>query len=156
MKFIITILLTSILIISCVSSAKLSDFSQSSSSIDFDKLSKEFTLKKEPFWTLNTSNEYYFEKETNVDEAKLVESIKNSLKSYNYRIAISNSESKCIIGKRGMVANEWNSITAVYYKITPNRLQVYLNTKISQDVTGGWRENRAMKVGQRIQEMNSK
>lgn len=33
-----------------------------------------------------------------------------------------------------------------------NKIQVYLKTKITQDITGGWRENRAMKVGQRIEQ----
>lgn len=135
----------------CVSMAKISDFSQTSTSIDFDKLSKEFKIAKTPFWTLNSSNEYYFEKETNIEEGKLIETIKNGLRSYNYSIPVSNLENKCIIGKRGMVANEWNSITAIYYRIQPNKIQVYLNTKISQDITGGWKENRAMKVGKLIE-----
>lgn len=152
MKITITTLLTTILLTSCVSMAKLSDFSQTSSTIDFEKLSKEFKLTKTPFWTTKSSNEYYFEKENNITETQLVEIIKNSLKSYSYSIAVSNEESKCIIGKRGMRANEWSSITAVYYKIQTSKVQVYLNTKISQDITGGWRENRAMKVGQLIEQ----
>ena len=100
---------------------------------------------------MKTSNEYYFEKENNLEEATLIEIIKNGLRSYNYSIAVSNIENKCVIGKRGMKANEWSSITGVYYRIQPNKIQVYLNTKITQDITGGWRENRAMKVGQLIE-----
>ncbi len=46
-----------------------------------------------------------------------------------------------------MRANEWNSITGVYYHIENAKIQVYLTTKITQDVTGGWRENRAKKIG---------
>lgn len=110
-------ILVSILLTGCVSTAKISDFSQTSSSIDFDKLSKEFKQTKTPFWTLKTSNEYYFEKETDIDETKLVEAIKNGLHSYNYNVAVANTEDKCVIGKRGMMANEWSSITAVYYKM---------------------------------------
>lgn len=59
-------------------------------------------------------------------------------------------EQNKIIGKRGLRANEWNSITAVYYKSDRNRLQLYVNTKITQDITGGWHENRAKKVGELI------
>ena len=151
MKKIFTILLTSVILTSCVGVAKLSNFSQTSETIDFDRLSKEFKLTDTPFWTMKTSNEYYFEKENNVEEATLIEIIKNGLRSYNYSIAVSNIEDKCVIGKRGMVANEWSSITGVYYRIQPNKIQVYLNTKITQDITGGWRENRAMKVGQLIE-----
>ena len=152
MKNLIAILFTSIILIGCLSTAKLSNFSQTSSTIDFDKLSKEFKLTKTPFWTSKTSNEYYFEKEIDIDEIKLIETIKYSLRSYNYSIKVSNIENKCVIGKRGMMANEWSSITAVYYKIQKtNKIQVYLNTKITQDITGGWRENRALKVGQLIE-----
>lgn len=151
MKILIATLLTSIILAGCISTAKLSDFSHTSTTIDFDKLSREFKVTKTPFWTSKTSNEYYFENENSIDEAKLIETIKSSLKSYSYSISVSNIENQCIIGKRGMMANEWNSITAVYYKIQQSKIQVYLNTKISQDFTGGWRENRAMKVGQLIE-----
>ena len=151
MKKLLSILFTSIILIGCLSTAKLSNFSQTSSTIDFDKLSKEFKLTKTPFWTSKTSNEYYFEKEIDIDETKLIAIINFSLRSYNYSIKVSDIENKCVIGKRGMVANEWSSITAVYYKIESNKIQVYLNTKITQDITGGWRENRALKVGQLIE-----
>ena len=151
MKILIAPLLITVILTGCISTAKLSDFSQTSATIDFDKFSKEFKLTKTPFWTSKTSNEYYFEKEISIDEIKLIEIIKNSLKSYSYSISVSNIENQCIIGKRGMMANEWSSITAVYYKIQQSKIQVYLNTKISQDITGGWRENRAMKVGQLIE-----
>jgi hypothetical protein len=47
--------------ISCISVAKLIDFSQTSSTIDFEKLSNEFKQEKKPFWIFETRNEYYFE-----------------------------------------------------------------------------------------------
>ncbi|HTM65679.1 MAG TPA: hypothetical protein VL093_05130 [Flavipsychrobacter sp.] len=152
MKHVTAFLLLSLTLTGCISTARLSDFSQTSSSINFNGLSKEFKLTKTPIWTSKTSNEYYFEKETDIDEAKLVEAIKKSLKTYGYAISVSNIQDDCIIGQRGMVANEWSSITAVYYKIEPHKLQVYINTKITQDFTGGWRENRSMKVGQLIEQ----
>lgn len=151
MKQLSAILLTSIILMGCLSTAKISNFSQTSSTIDFEKLSKEFELTKTPFWTSKTSNEYYFEKESVIDETKLIEIINSALRSYNYSIKVSDIENNCVIGKRGMVANEWGSITAVYYKIESNKIQVYLNTEITQDITGGWRENRALKVGQLIE-----
>jgi hypothetical protein len=152
MRSILTTFVTIILLTSCISTAKISDFSQTSSTIDFDKYSNEFKLTKTPFWTSKTSNEYYLESIFNIDETKLIEAIKKALKSYKYNIDISNVENNCIIGKRGMMANEWSSITAVYYKIQPSKIQIYINTKISQDITGGWRENRAMKVGHLIEQ----
>lgn len=69
---IVATLFASIILSGCVSTAKLSDFSQTSSTIDFDKLSTELKLTKTPFWTSKTSNEYYFEKEMDIDEIKLI------------------------------------------------------------------------------------
>ena len=151
MNKIITTLLITCILTGCVSTARLSDFSQTSKSIDFDQLSKEFKLTKTPIWTLQSSNEYYFERETNIEESKLIDTLKNSLRSYRYSILVSNIENKCVIGKRGIDANEWNSITAIYYRKLPNKIQVYLNSKITQDITGGWKENRAMKIGRLIE-----
>jgi uncharacterized protein YcfL len=153
MKHITLFLLFSFTLTGCISTAKLSDFSQTSASVDFTRLSKEFRITKTPFWTSKTSNEYYFEKETNIEEAALIEIIKKSLKANSYSIVVSNIEDDCIIGQRGMVANEWSSITAVYYNVQPNKFKVYIKTKITQDITGGWRENRSMKVGQQIEQM---
>ncbi|MBL7700745.1 MAG: hypothetical protein JNM14_00725 [Ferruginibacter sp.] len=152
MKTILPALLAVLLLPGCLGTAKLSDFSQTAASVDFEKLSKEFKLAETPFWTASTSNEYYFEKETIPAEELLVDFIKASLAVYHYNITVINPAEKCIIGQRGMMANEWASITAVYYKTEGNRLQVYIKTKITQDFTGGWKENRAMKVGKLIEQ----
>lgn len=141
-----------VLLSGCLSTAKLSDFSQTSSSVDFDKYAKEYKEASTPFWTLKTSNEYYFEKDLSVEENFVFDIVANSFKRLGYKIAFSDADGKCVIGKRGMVANEWSSVTAVYYKYVSNRLQVYIKTKITQDITGGWKENRAKEVGRIIEQ----
>lgn len=147
------ILLTSLN--SCLSVAKMSDFSKTASTIDFDKYSTEYHEKKEPFWSGQTSNEYYFEKGQTITEKKLTDIIQYALKQKGYSIKGIDNENDYVIGKRGMYANEWSSITGVYYKLDNNqeRLQIYINTKITQDFTGGWGENRAKKVGQIIEKL---
>ena len=152
MKKTFSIIFLSILFINCISTARVSDFPLNSNSIDFDKYSKEFTVNKTPFWTLNTSNEYYIEREIHISEDLLVANIEKALKLNNYSITSKSKETRCFIGKRGMKANEWNSITGIYYKLeNQNTLaKIYIRTKITQDITGGWRENRAMKVGKDI------
>ncbi len=134
----------------CVSTAKLTDFP---ASIDFDKYSKELKRSKTPFWTLKSSSEYYFERPAQISEDELVEIIVKSLLAKGYRIQAKDKINKRIIGKRGIRPNEWNSITGVYYKITNSTVHVYLSTKITQDVTGGWRENRAEKIGVLIEQL---
>ena len=152
MKTLLPALAFLILLSACAGTAKLSDFSQTASSVDFEKLSKEFKLAETPFWTTSASNEYYFEKDIVPDEETFIAIIKSSLEAHRYSISVSNPGEKCIIGKRGMQANEWSSITAVYYKTDKKRLQVYIKTRITQDITGGWKENRAMKVGKLIEQ----
>ncbi|MFT3844745.1 MAG: hypothetical protein QM725_06820 [Lacibacter sp.] len=135
----------------CLGTAKLSDFSQTASGIDFDKYSKEYKDSSSPSWTFKTSNEYYFEKELVMEETEFVNVVSKSLIRTGHKIAYTNMTEKCVLGKRGLTANEWGSVTGVYYKYIASRLQVYIKTKITQDVTGGWKENRAMEVGKFIE-----
>jgi hypothetical protein len=139
----------------CLSVAKISSFPKASAEINFDRYSTEYQEKKDPFWTSKTSNEYYFERNKIVSEKELTDIIQNALREKGYSIYSVSLDNDNVFGKRGMYANEWNSISGVYYKIDLNkqRLQIYINTKITQDITGGWSENRAKKVGLIIETM---
>ncbi|OFX50270.1 MAG: hypothetical protein A2046_12170 [Bacteroidetes bacterium GWA2_30_7] len=147
-KFIVLLILL-IPFYSCLSVAKIGDFPKSSTEINFDKYSTEYQDKKDPIRTSNKSNEYFFERNIIMTEEDLTEIIKDALKEKGYTIFSFSLENDNVIGKRGMQANEWNSITGVYYKndINKQKLQIYINTKITQDFTGGWSENRAKKIG---------
>lgn len=81
--------------------------------------------------------------------------IQYALRELGYSIYSVSLENDNVFGKRGMYPNEWNSISGVYYKIDPNKpmLQIYINTKITQDFTGVWNENRAKKIGLIIETM---
>ena len=151
MKQVTILSILSLLILGCLSTARISDFSDTAANIDFDSLSREYKQSKTSSWTLETSDEYYFEKGYSFEEIKLLEAIKFAFAKNNYSVDFSKGENKCVIGRRGLGANEWGAITAVYYKIQSNKSQVYVKTKISQDVVGGWQENRAMKVGKMIE-----
>jgi len=147
-SFIVLILLTS-----CLSVSKMSDFPKTATAIPFERYAIEYHEKKEPFWTSKTSNEYYFEKETAMPETVLANVIQYALKEKKYTIKEVDTVKDYIIGSRGLHANEWSSITAVYYKLNNDqtKIQVYIKTKITQDITGGWSENRAKKVGEIIE-----
>ena len=150
-KFLLLIVLSPLLN-SCLSVAKISDFPPSSSGIDFDKYSAEYKVQKDPFWTAATSNEYYFEKDKVITEKDLTDIIQQALSKKGYAMNKVDLENNYISGRRGMQANEWNSITGVYYRQDNNKkLQVYIITKITQDFTVGWKENRAKKVGEMIE-----
>ena len=44
-------------------------------------------------------------------------------------------------------------MTGVYWKEkeSTKKIQLYIITKITQDITGGWTENRAQKIGKLIE-----
>ena len=136
-----------ILLYGCVGTARISDLPKSSSDIDFSKYSEEINRKKTPFWTEETSNEYYIEKEKAVSDTALVGTIEAAMRQNGYAIKSNNADSTCVIGQRGMRANEWGSVIGVYYKISPGKIQVYIHSKVTQDITGGARNNLAKKVG---------
>ena len=133
----------------CLSIAKISDFPTTSSNIDFDRYSKEQSEKKEPFWTLETSNEYYIETQKLINDDDLINLISEALKDKGYKIFVADKNNDYVIGKRGLRANEWNTKTGVYYRINSekNTTQIYINSRITQDITGGWKDNRAKKIG---------
>ena len=133
----------------CLSVAKISDFSRTSATIDFEKYSNEYKERSVPFWTSETSNEYYIERDNLMSVNELSTIIQAALKEKGNMIISVDTVNKVVLGKRGMYANEWNSITGVYFKIDveKKKTQIYINTRITQDITGGWRENRAKKVG---------
>lgn len=148
---------TTLLFTGCLATARLSDFSNNASDIDFDKYAAKSPAEKTALWTGKTSNEYFLERDTIYPEADLNIIVRNALSKMGYSVDKRNAVpgTNCILGKRGMYANEWNSITGVYYRIDKekNKTQIYINTKITQDITGGWRENRAAKVGAKIEQI---
>lgn len=149
------LIMLTITLCSCLSVAKISNFPKASTEINFDRYSTEYRDKKDPFWTSNTSNEYYFERNKVLSEKDLTDIIQFALEEKGYSIYSMSIDNDNVFGKRGMYANEWNSITGVYYKIDidKQKIQIYINTQITQDFTGGWSENRAKKVGLIIEAM---
>ena len=147
--------ITMILLQGCLSVARISDFPTTSSTIDFDKYSKEKSEKKEPFWTLKTSNEYYFETPRLINDDDMINLISRALKEKGYKIFIADKNNKYVLGKRGLRSNEWNTRIGVYYKINKveNKTQIYINSRITQDITGGRKNNRAKKVGLILQNL---
>ena len=141
----------------CLSSARLSDFSGNASAIDFDKYAAQPQAERTALWTGKTSSEYFLERDSAYREADLGIIIRRGLKGLGYVVDERNSVpgTNRIVAQRGMHANEWNSITGVYYKIDreKHKTQIYINTRITQDVTGGWRENRAAKVGAKMEQI---
>lgn len=57
---------------------------------------------------------------------------------------LSETEPACFA--RFRLSKRRSSITAIYYKATGESFQMFFKNAITQDITGGWRSNRAKKV----------
>jgi hypothetical protein len=132
----------------CVSVADVADFPSSSGAIDFDGIAKQSSDSRDS-WARTWKSDYeYFLSIEPISENRLIESIKKALEAAGYEVSATSAGA--IIGERSLRWNEWNSVTAVYYRMTGSDVQVYMRNKITQDFTGGWRENRAKQVADRL------
>jgi len=138
-----------VLITGCVSTARVSDFSKTADGLDFERLSERDYDRKDAIWNQKTGYEYFIKLER-LTEDELVGGITRALKKLGYDIRYSDKQGRTIIGERGLRANEWSSVVGVYYRQTGESYYVYIRNVITQDVTGGWRDNRAQKVAQAI------
>jgi hypothetical protein len=142
-----------ILMLQSCSVAKFSSMPKTAADINFVKYESELQNTKEPFWTSKTSNEYFIEINKICKEQDILQSIGNAYSANNYGFSKFNKEDKAVFAERGMRMNEWKSIAGVYYLIDEiaKKTRIYILVKITQDVTGGWKENRAKKLGQIIE-----
>jgi hypothetical protein len=134
-------------LLGCISTARVSDFSKSSNVYDFDALSNINYESEGKFWNLQTKYEYFIEID-NVTEEVLFSTIQEALTRLGYKISYKDRQQQTIIGERGLQLNEWNSINGVYYNYRNGTFRVYIKNAITQDIIGGWRENRARRVAQ--------
>jgi len=131
--------------------ASISNFPTNSNKINFDNYSTQINKKKTPIWTFKGSNQYFIEQKKIIDEKELVAIIEKALQTRGNHIVSNNIENKCIIGEKGMSFNEYNSITGVYYRIESDKIQIYIKTQITQDITGGAGNNLSKKLGKLIE-----
>lgn len=150
----ILILICLTLMTSCLSTVKLSNFPKSSTEVDFNKYSEFYDLES-VYWNSENANEYYFERDTLISNKELTDYIKVSLLALGYSITSDEYTDDYIRGSHDLTAKEWGTVTAVYYKLDydKSKLQVYIITQITQDITGGKAENRAKAVGKVIEKL---
>ena len=129
----------------CAGVARISDFPRTSETLDFDKLAKANYESKDAIWNQQTEYEYFIEVEK-TEEDELYKAITDALVNSGYKVSYSNKQNRVVIGKRGLRLNEWKSIIGVYYRGREGFFQIFIKNAITQDITGGWRENRAKKV----------
>ena len=102
LKIFIPLIMLTTTLYSCLSVAKISNFPKASAEINFDRYSTEYRDKKDHFWTSNTSNEYYFERNIIISEKDLTDIIQDALKEKGYSIYSISLDNDNVFGKRGI------------------------------------------------------
>ena len=136
---------------SCLSTARLSDFPESSTDVPFEDLKTRENHQGDFIWTFDFKDgRDYHILLSGQTEPETVKVIQDALTSYGYRLFETDTIKKRVIGKRGLHLNEWNSICAIYYSIDQTETQIYIMSKITQDFTGGFDYNLAEEIGKAI------
>lgn len=138
-----------VLILSGCSTARFADLPPSYQDIEFDKLASENHEENPHLWTFKGGDLYYFNIPTK-EGKNLVDAIINALERMRYSILSIDQEKHYVWGRRGMRMNEWGSIFGVYYRQKEDIIDIYVQSRITQDFTGGWKEHRSKKLSIQI------
>ncbi len=128
--------------------ANLTSLPKSASEIDFNKCPTETENPTGKRRTSKTMNEYCFEKSKIYSEDAILRAIDKGLRTSGYVIRKYDALEKFVLADRTLRANEWNSFAGIYYKIeeSTGKTKIYIQVRITQDITGGRVENRAQKI----------
>jgi hypothetical protein len=147
----VLIIMTILILPSCLSTARLSDLPKSADDINFDAYAKGETQNARGIWTFKTSNEYYLETSVPVTQETIIKMIRQALLVRNYKLNTISVEATRVTASHGMSVNEWAYVTGVYFKRSPEKMRIYIRTKITQDITGGAKNNLSEKLGMIIE-----
>ena len=153
----LTLIGIAILFQSC-SVAKFSNMPKGASEINFSKYSSHAKNEKEPLLTGSTTNEYFIEINKVCYELEILDAIGQAYNANHYGFSKFNKADKAIFAERGARLNEWKSLAGIYYQINEqlNNTRFYILVNITQDITGGWKENRAKKLGLSLEKILNK
>ena len=154
MRYVLLIMTTlTLLLSSCLSTARLSDLPKTADDINFDTYAKKRDIQNDnSIWTFKTQNEYYLETSAPITQETLIKMIRQALMIRKYSLNTINVEDTRITASHGMSGNEWSYVTGVYFKRTPEKTRIYIRTKITQDITGGLKNNLSEKLGMIIED----
>jgi hypothetical protein len=105
--------------------------------------------KKDKAWNSKKEYEYYICTPVNSSE-KVMASILKGLQLEEYTVNKQSLQNGVVLAERGLRANEWNSVAGIYFITAEKETHIYICCKITQDITGGWRSDRARKIGEAI------
>src|SRR5882672_2365517 len=112
------------LIQSCLSTANITDFPKSAKDFNFNKIANSKKSETDKGWNSKTGFEYYM-KTNIVDDSVIIQAITGAIQSEGFHIKLIDKNNGTILAKRGMRANEWNSVTGVYYSKVNDGYEIY-------------------------------
>ena len=129
--------------------AKLNNLPKSANQIDFNKCPVEKEVNNGKRRTSKTVNEYCILKTKIFSEENILKATEKALKKQGFVILRFDDTEKIVFAQRDLRANEWQSFAGIYYRIDQNTstTKIYIQIRITQDITGGRIENRAEKIG---------
>jgi len=129
----------------CTSLATVSELPVSANAVDFNALAKQDLNPKNATWNFKSDFKYIVRTST-VSEQELVAAIKLALTDTGYTVKTVDIAQQAIIAERGLRPNEWSAVAGVYFKTEKDFSWVYVNSRITESLTGGWDEHRAKEV----------
>ena len=139
---------------SCLTTAWVEDVPSTAKEFDFDLLARSEYIEKDEFkWKPKTTRFEHFIQTEVTSDSILVDAITNSLKAFRYRIKISDTSEKAIVGKKRSDDLDIGAVAGVYYKSGTNTSEIYVRVLMASDITGitGSRQiNWAMDIGKQI------
>ena len=146
------ILLLSVWLSACTSVANMDDLPASSAEIDFDDVSARSNGTDAAAWNTKGSADYLVVVESESTE-QLIRLIAKALQENGYTLVKTDRSNGVIFAKRGLRVNEYASVAGVYFETASGAFAVYVRVDITQGFTGGWKENRAKQIIDRLCEL---
>ena len=145
-------LIAAVLLGACTSVANLKDLPPSSAEIDFDDVSIRSNDDDDTSWNTKGSADYLALVESESTE-QLIALIGEALQDNGYTLLKTDRSNGVVFAERGMRVNEYESVAGVYFETASGAFAVYARVDITQGITGGWKENRARQILDRLCEL---
>ncbi len=144
--------LIAVLLGACASVADLKDFPASSAEIDFDDVSARKNSIDDASASTESSADHLAVAESESTERRIA-LIAEALQDNGYTLVKTDRSNGVVFAERGLRANEYGSVAGVYFEAASGACAVYARVDITQGLTGGWKENRARQILDRLCEL---
>ena len=144
-------LIAAVLLGACTCVANLKDLPASSAEIDFDDVAAG-SNNSDDSSSSKASADYLAVVEAE-STTQLIAWLEEALQDNGYTLIKTDRSNGVVFAERGLRANEYASVADVYFEILADAFAVYARVDIAQGITGGWKDNRAKQILDRLCEL---